>query len=114
MISLSIILLILAMHFVADFILQSDWMAVNKSKNWLALGSHVLIYGAALMLFTGFAAIGWVIVNAILHFATDAITSRINAKLWAEKKVGLFFIGIGADQFLHYACLFSTFVWFFA
>lgn len=46
MFELKIIFLILAIHFVADFILQSDWMAQNKSKNIDALTFHVLTYGA--------------------------------------------------------------------
>jgi hypothetical protein len=36
-----------------------------------------------------------------LHFVTDAITSRINSRLWAAKNVHWFFVGIGADQLLH-------------
>jgi hypothetical protein len=32
-------------HLVIDFIFQWKWQALNKTKNWLALFSHCLIYG---------------------------------------------------------------------
>lgn len=35
-------------HFIADYIVQSDWMARNKSKNnltgWIAAISHCITY----------------------------------------------------------------------
>lgn len=87
---------ILCAHFVGDFILQSDWMAANKSKQWGALSAHVVVYTLALMAvvtsvgtwllgrgadpagpYLAFAA-----VNGIAHFATDALTSRITSRLW--------------------------------
>jgi hypothetical protein len=38
------LLVMLTLHFIGDFLLQSDWMALNKSKNWDALSQHVLVY----------------------------------------------------------------------
>jgi hypothetical protein len=91
MISLEIIFLILAIHFVGDFILQSDWMARNKSKNNDALFLHVSFYGIFLFIMTLNPA--WAFINSLLHFATDYITSRINAKLWQAGQVHYFFGG---------------------
>lgn len=97
----------LVVHFVADFILQSNWMAQNKSKRWDALALHCLVYAVCwLWLGVTFAA-----VTGVLHFLTDAVTSRINSRLWAEKRVHGFFVGIGADQVVHYATLAATGYW---
>lgn len=38
------IYLIIFSHWVADFIAQTDWMAKNKSKSWLALTDHIVAY----------------------------------------------------------------------
>jgi Protein of unknown function (DUF3307) len=90
-------LIVLAVHFVADFLLQSSYMAENKSKSWRALAWHVTVYAAC---FTPwglpFAAATWV-----THFVTDAVTSRVNARLWESKRWHWFFVGIGADQLVH-------------
>ena len=94
------------MHYVADFQLQNDWMAVNKSKNVWALLVHCIIYSAC---FLGF---GWLfaLITFILHFATDAITSQITRALYYPVfHRHWFFAMIGLDQLLHYAALAYTF-----
>lgn len=105
----------LVVHFVADFVLQSDWMAQNKSKRWDALGLHCIVYATCWAVFGFFsfrAAGGWfALITYITHFATDAVTSRINSRLWQAKQVHWFFVGIGADQVIHYATLAATGYW---
>lgn len=101
-------------------------MAQNKSKRWDALALHVVVYSMALMvtlLFMGWLTLGedtrlggppWVwfmSANAAAHFVQDAITSRINSKLWQAKQVHWFFVGVGADQLAHYVTLFVTAQW---
>ena len=133
MVSLLMIAQVLFAHWVSDFVLQTHWMATNKSKNWLALGSHVLTYTVAiafLMLtmstvlstaaiaydlpnsvifeMTPYAFALWVAVNGVLHFVTDAVTSRLTAKLWAKGDMHNFFVVVGFDQMIHYFCLFGT------
>lgn len=93
-------------HFIGDFVLQSHYMSVNKSKNWLVLGQHVLIYTvtiwfAVVLLLPFTAAVAYAAGNGVLHFVTDAITSRINARLWKAEQVHYFFVGVGADQLAH-------------
>ena len=113
---------LLTVHFIADFVLQSDWMAQNKSKSNEALGLHVLAYTAALSvgsfplvfilgLRPGPIFVSWVFLNGAAHFATDYVTSRINARLWAAKQVHNFFVGVGADQLIHALTLGLTMVW---
>ena len=117
---------LLIVHFIADFILQTHWQASNKSKNWEALGRHVGTYTLVLsigtvlifMLFPmkkyfEFEIITFVIVNGILHFITDAITSRINSYYYAKQDWHNFFVGIGADQLIHQVTLALTMIYFF-
>jgi len=103
--SIDTFLIIIWLHFLADFILQSNWMSQNKSFNLLALGSHILVYSSILTI-----AFGWKygIINGILHFIVDFFTSRKTKKLWAEKRVHAFFVVIGLDQALHLSCLLIT------
>jgi len=52
--------------------------------------------------------ISWFCVTFVTHFVTDAITSRINTRLWQEKQVHWFFVSVGFDQFIHYITLALT------
>lgn len=106
MIDLKTIIIILVLHFIADFVLQTNWMAVNKSKNNLALFVHVAVYSAVFC----FVGLIYAVINGILHFIVDFITSRITSKLWKEQNYRLFFTVIGLDQTLHFVCLFSTYI----
>ncbi len=104
---------LLLTHFIADFILQSDAMAKGKSKSIKMLTYHVIVY--SLVLFAVFAsfpinnAIIFAFVNGLLHWITDFFTSRINSYLWNKGDVHNFFVGIGADQLIHYICLVGTY-----
>lgn len=121
---MTVIYVMLVAHFVGDFVCQSDWMAINKSRSWFALAVHVIVYAfalASILLLAGWlidwiAADGteatwFVAINAVSHFAQDAATSRINARLWQANERHWFFVGIGADQLLHYVTLFVTAGW---
>ena len=114
-------MLVIFSHWVADFVFQTHWMAVNKSKSNIALGCHVLVYTVVIGLLLGiplyvygnipYIVLGtWVTVNGILHFITDYTTSRITSKLWAKQDYHNFFVVIGFDQVIHYTCLFVTII----
>jgi Protein of unknown function (DUF3307) len=124
-----VILSLLTGHYVADFLLQSHWMASNKSKRLDALSLHVAVYSAALF-FTIFSIMAWftaysvndvlklsfsfVLVNGLIHWATDFITSRITSELWAKKEYHWFFCVIGFDQLMHqFALLITLQKWMF-
>lgn len=116
MISYTNILIILICHFVFDFIFQTDAMAKGKSTSNKCLIQHVGVYslGLCLMALTLNTSLKfwylvlWVVINTILHFATDYVTSRINSYLWKKQDVHNFFVGVGADQMIHYATLIGT------
>lgn len=107
--SIGVILVLVWMHFIADFVLQTDWMAKNKSSSNVALTIHVVLYSIPFIWF------GWVyaIVNGMLHFATDYVTSRVTSHFWKTEQRHLFFVVIGADQALHMTALFATYMWLF-
>lgn len=99
------VLAIFFFHFVADFLLQSHWMASNKSKKIWPLLAHIAVYTAVLLF-----PFGWkfAVINGGCHLVVDFITSKVTAKLWSAGKVRPFFMVIGADQFVHAACLILT------
>lgn len=106
---------ILLAHFVGDFVCQNSWMAMGKSKSWKPLAVHIAVYTVVLLAMVGFPyhafgrrAILWCLVNGGLHCITDFFTARINARNWAKQKYRAFWIGIGADQFIHGACMMLT------
>lgn len=118
--SLGVILSIIFIHWVADFVLQTDWQAKNKSKNNKALLSHTWTYSLVWYVIGAFYAmltpdyVQWtltlfVLITFVAHTLTDYFTSRLNSKLWAKGDVHNFFVSVGFDQVLHYAQLFGTF-----
>ena len=122
--------LIIVIHFIADFIFQTEEWAINKSKSNLALFHHVRVYSTfwvfASCLMLGYVRPGettqWYVINSFLfasitfvaHFITDYITSRIVSKRFANNHYGSpipnfgAFTIIGFDQVLHYGQLFLT------
>ena len=106
-------LALLAVHWVADFVLQTHWQAQNKSKNNEALVRHVGVYTGMLALAVPF--IFWpvvtfgpflfVVFNGVLHLGTDYVTSRLSSRLYAKQDWHNFFVVIGFDQLIHQATL---------
>jgi len=113
MINIAIVLWILFIHWVADFVFQTDWQAKNKSSNSEALLNHTFIYSCIWLPFSiiNFGKFGglFVLITFVIHTIQDYFTSRLNTKLWKENKVHYFFVSIGFDQFLHFAQLLLTF-----
>lgn len=94
MISLKIVFAILIIHWISDFILQTDKQAKGKSKNWNDLLSHTGIYSIfwsipMIFLLYNENSIKWwlsiscfILITFITHTITDYFTSRLNNKLW--------------------------------
>ncbi len=100
------ILAIIWIHWLADFVLQTDKMAKGKSKSNAWLCYHIAVYTLPWFVF------GWkfAFINAAAHFATDYISSRITSRLWAKGQVHNFFAVIGLDQAIHMTTLVCTYV----
>lgn len=101
-----LILAIVWLHFMSDFILQSNEMATKKSKSMIWLTIHVIVYSFPFLL------LGWkyALVNGLAHWVVDFFTSRATSRLWEKKEVHWFFVVIGFDQALHMTILFLTLV----
>lgn len=106
MIDLQTLLILVWLHFFADFILQTDKIAIAKSSDNKALLLHVTIYTLPFLWFGWeFAAITW-----LAHFATDFVSSRVASWFYKRDQRHWFFVTIGVDQALHMTALFAAFV----
>lgn len=104
---------IMFLHWIADFVCQSDAMAVRKSSSpkWLLL--HVAVYTAVMAFTCIFSPINALSTIAYIfgtHLVVDFFTSKMAAELWKCGERHHFFVIIGFDQFLHFVTLF----WWFA
>lgn len=109
------ILIFLALHWVFDFVCQTDKMAQNKSKSNYWLTIHVAVYSVGLLWMAFLVDLSskqilwfW-LANSALHWGTDWCTSRFNSYLWRTEQRHWFFVSIGFDQLLHYATLLLTY-----
>lgn len=93
---------LMIVHYIADFLLQTRWMGENKSKNILALLSHILVYTISLCLVL---PIGLAVANGVVHFLVDFISSRLGGLAYKKGNLYLFWAVIGLDQLLHVLCL---------
>lgn len=116
-------------HFVGDFLFQTDWMALNKSKRFDALTIHVAIYSLCFLPW----GLKFFFLTLLTHWITDFYTSRLTSRLWffdmkplsvmpyckvcadydfavrMNGKRHWFFVAIGADQLVHYLTLWATY-----
>jgi len=133
--TLTVILSIIFIHWVADFIFQAEEWATNKSKSFKALVKHTATYSFIwyLVMF-GFSIwrnhfggptikdLGWSpwmglfpIITFVFHTATDYFTSKVVSRKFANNEYGSpipnfgAFTVIGFDQVLHYIQLFGTY-----
>lgn len=112
-------------HWVADFVCQSDEMVKGKSSSIAALSKHILSYAVVFTVGTfitalaldgkghseqlfkeGFATFwAFVFINVGSHFFIDFITSRASKLEFERGNTGTAFKIIGFDQFLHIAIM---------
>lgn len=112
---LETIVMILLIHWLADFSLQTEWQAKNKCQCDKALTTHVTVYSLVwliaascmlqnLVLGCIFAMVTW-----LCHYITDFYTSRIGKPFWEKGDLHNGFTIVGFDQILHYLQLFGVY-----
>lgn len=102
-------ILILLTHWVFDFVLQTDEMALGKSKSFLPLFAHSLLYALGVFVVFEFLPLWTFFALLITHIIIDGISSRVAGYFWAQEDRHNFFVTIGFDQVLHYIVL----IWIF-
>lgn len=114
---------ILIIHWVADFVLQTDKQAKGKSKNledlightatysfvWLGVLPIYVLFIVGIENYVPWTGMFFVLITFVCHTITDYYTSRLNSKLWAKGDVHNFFVSVGFDQVLHYVQLFLAY-----
>ena len=101
------VMLLLVIHYIADFACQHPWMANNKSKSAKPLLAHVLVYGGILgtsvFFLYGYSAAltAFILINSVSHGVVDYNTSSISIRLFTEEKYYKFFNILGIDQLTH-------------
>ncbi|QFF97784.1 DUF3307 domain-containing protein [Psychrobacillus glaciei] len=94
-------------HLIGDYLLQTNWMARNKSKKWLPLLVHCIVY-TVIIIGILYIGNGWLPLNAILLiFVSHLILDKRVFVVWwvknimgaKEKDAG--WLIIIADQIFH-------------
>ena len=113
---LGVLFWLLGTHYLADFLLQSDKMAINKSTSLKWLSIHVGVYTLTWIivscgwLFSYPYMIGFILFNGLCHWIIDFFTSRAASYYWKKEKRHEFICIIGLDQALHTFILLGTFL----
>ena len=113
-----IFILILIVHFLADFALQTHEQATKKSTEMKWLLYHISTYTFVWSIVFFILPIregvnnffGWWIFTLLIfltHFLTDFITSRIGTPFWKNNDPHNGFVVVGADQVVHYVTLWA-------
>ena len=62
-------------HLVGDYLLQNNWMALNKAKydlkGWVACFGHCFVYTLTMAVFTNDWSAGWIVLVFLSHFLID-------------------------------------------
>lgn len=98
------IILIIWLHFVGDFLLQNDKMAISKSTSLKWLAFHSYMYAIPFLLFGYKLAF----VIGTMHGLVDFVTSKITKKLSQRHEKHWYYVAIGFDQAIHLTLL----IWF--
>lgn len=121
--SLIVIFSLLVVHWLADFVAQTHWQAMNKSSDNWALTKHIGSYTMIWYIFVmvhffimgpsqPFGVIWFLLITFGAHWITDYITSREVKKLREKEDYHNMFVVIGFDQLLHYAQIFLCYKYF--
>lgn len=115
MITTTTVILIVMIHFLADFGLQTHEQAIGKGTDERQLKWHVMVYSAIwfpmsyCLLENAVLSTIFAVITFICHYVTDYFSSRIGKPYWERKDFHNGFVIVGADQVLHILQLFSLY-----
>lgn len=95
-------------HFLADFLLQTDWMAAGKDrpKGWLLpLAAHAGVHGAmtAALFLAVVPSLAWLgLADMLVHGAIDRLKSISTRRKALTPRQTAFWWLFGLDQSLHH------------
>ena len=89
---LETLLYCLIFHFIGDYVLQLDYIATTKGKNWYHLFVHCVLYISPFVLYFGIHECLWVFLF-IPHIIIDALKARYDV------------VDYFTDQLLHLMCI---------
>ena len=130
MTTIQLIILIIIVHFLADFALQTHEQATNKGEGnslinkWLFyhVGVYTLIWSVVYLILPVHPLLETIpllvrlfifsVCVFIPHYLTDWCTSRIGKPFWKNKDLHNGFTVVGFDQVIHYLCLIWVFHFF--
>lgn len=75
----------IVLHLIGDYILQSDWMAINKTKRMIPAVIHAFVYSVPFLSFQ-LSLLAWLVI-----FGTHAIIDRYRLAryvVWAKNWIG--------------------------
>jgi len=122
---MNVFILIVVMHWIADFVFQAEKWSLGKSKELASLLKHTVTYSVLwylpVSIMTGdwINSIAFVGITFVAHTMTDYFTSRVVSKKFAKGYYGSpipnfgAFSTIGFDQILHYLQLILTWRYLF-
>lgn len=70
-------------HLVGDYLIQNDWMALNKKRAWLPCAVHCGLWTLAVCAFAGWWSAPAAVLLFVSHFAQD----RTGIIMWWMTKV---------------------------
>jgi hypothetical protein len=113
-----VFLLVLAGHLIGDFVVQTDWQANNKERNWRADAAHVLTYHVIMAVLV---LPVWHDPNAAWFLAISIASHAFVDRRWPTRLVlgatgsknfsTVFWGVIATDQSLHLSILAISFYW---
>jgi len=114
-ITIGYVLLIGFIHWISDFIFQTDDMANNKGKSIKWLSFHVFTY--SLLTTMGWAAFTQnpedlfmvFLITFSTHWVTDFFTSKATGYFYLKQEWRNFFNVVGLDQLIHLTTLMLTY-----
>jgi len=89
-------IIFLLCHLVGDFIFQSDWMAMNKSKKTWNCLVHCIIYTSCFLVLT----LSWkaLIFIGVTHFIFDRFPIIIKRLIWLKNHINPTFTFVPFDK----------------